>query len=824
MESWYHPSCFFKVNKAKIETSSAFKGFDTLRIDDQRMIKETIGESVEDDPVVGNEETAALNDKFWELKEKIEDLPQKDLKYLLQLNNIPQTGGKSLMVNRVADGMFYGVSICPMCSGREMWFTEGKYKCQAQLEWGSCGYEGNIGVKIEPWVSPKHSEHDFIAKWVFAANARPAVKARKPVVAFYERDAKSPFKGMTFTSYGRTQQRSEEELKTFIKNNGGKYVSELNPDVDYMISTYSDLLQNKEPIQKALSMQIAIVPELLVDRLYDEFGFDQQPYLLAGKLPPIGLAKLKQADQPAADKAAASSTPRKTTKEEMSSMTKRKGRLYPEAKCPNGKVHQENGVNFEVMLTQTDIVSGMNKYYHLQLIDMDSNGQKFLVFSKFGRVGTDVGAFYKSNPSGLKGALEIFHEKYFDKSGNKWEERENFVKKPNKYYPIKVDLEEEAEEKKEDEGDFSITGLSSSMLPSYLDPRVQDIVNLMFDVTMIKRQMQDMSIDVKKMPLGKLTRSHIQRGYEVLRKIEEVLKKDEDTKEFQLLNLSSQFYTLIPHIFPQDKKPPIIDSYNALKAKMNQIESLLDIQIASTLMSEEAPQYTSMNPIDANYKKLGIELKPVNRLGREWKLLNKYVETGVPENADFGVQVLDAFQVNRAVENEKFKPFKDTRPRKLLWHGSRLCNYVSILNQGLRIAPPEAPTSGYMFGKGLYFADVFAKSAGYCYTNPENNLGVLLLCDVALGDSYQVKKPEYVEKLPDGKLSTLALSKFVPDPTKEETVEDKIVIPIGKLSESGLADVFLEHSEYVVYNVSQVRIRYMLKVKFDFKKTEVEKN
>ena len=134
-------------------------------------------------------------------------------------------------------------------------------------------------------------------------------------------------------------------------------------------------------------------------------------------------------------------------------------------------------------------------------------------------------------------------------------------------------------------------------------------------------------------------------------------------------------------------------------------------------------------------------LKPVNRLGREWKLLNKYVETGVPENADFGVQVLDAFQVNRAVENEKFKyvitslltlvdwlltriyrPFKDTRPRKLLWHGSRLCNYVSILNQGLRIAPPEAPTSGCMFGKGLYFADVFAKSAGYCYTNPENNL------------------------------------------------------------------------------------------------------
>jgi hypothetical protein len=31
---------------------------------------------------------------------------------------------------------------------------------------------------------------------------------------------------------------------------------------------------------------------------------------------------------------------------------------------------------------------------------------------------------------------------------------------------------------------------------------------------------------------------------------------------------------------------------------------------------------------------------------------------------------------------------------------------LGILKQGLRIAPPEAPVSGYMFGKGVYFADV----------------------------------------------------------------------------------------------------------------------
>lgn len=70
----------------------------------------------------------------------------------------------------------------------------------------------------------------------------------------------------------------------------------------------------------------------------------------------------------------------------------------------------------------------------------------------------------------------------------------------------------------------------------------------------------------------------------------------------------------------------------------------------------------------------------------------------------------------------------------LLWHGSRLTNFVSILTRGLKIAPPEAPPSGYMFGKGVYFADMSSKSANYCYTTKDNYTGILLLCEVALGD------------------------------------------------------------------------------------------
>lgn len=55
-----------------------------------------------------------------------------------------------------------------------------------------------------------------------------------------------------------------------------------------------------------------------------------------------------------------------------------------------------------------------------------------------------------------------------------------------------------------------------------------------------------------------------------------------------------------------------------------------------------------------------------------------------------------------------------------------LCHYMA----GLRIAPPEAPVTGYMFGKGVYFADMFSKSANYCYSTRASRDGVLLLCEV----------------------------------------------------------------------------------------------
>ena len=73
------------------------------------------------------------------------------------------------------------------------------------------------------------------------------------------------------------------------------------------------------------------------------------------------------------------------------------------------------------------------------------------------------------------------------------------------------------------------------------------------------------------------------------------------------------------------------------------------------------------------------------------------------------IRIIDCFEVVRVGENAIYNP-KKLHNKKLLWHGSRFSNFVGILSQGMRIAPPEAPSSGFLFGKGVYFADLIGKS------------------------------------------------------------------------------------------------------------------
>lgn len=75
--------------------------------------------------------------------------------------------------------------------------------------------------------------------------------------------------------------------------------------------------------------------------------------------------------------------------------------------------------------------------------------------------------------------------------------------------------------------------------------------------------------DVKKMPLGKLSKQQIARGFEALEAVEAALKAPADGGR-SLEELSSHFYTVIPHNFGRSRPPPI-NSPELLQAKKDML-------------------------------------------------------------------------------------------------------------------------------------------------------------------------------------------------------------------------------------------------------------
>lgn len=319
-----------------------------------------------------------------------------------------------------------------------------------------------------------------------------------------------------------------------------------------------------------------------------------------------------------------------------------------------------------------------------------------------------------------------------------------------------------------------------------------------------------MEYDVKKAPLGKLTTKQIKAGYESLKKVEACQQKNEFGRK--LVEACSEFYTRIPHDFGM-RCPPLIRTPAELKTKIQLLEALSDIQIAIQMIKDE--QEEELNPRDTHYNSLGCELEPFDPDHEEYRMVKNYITNSHGStHTQYNLEVDNVFKVVREEEEKRFQ--KDIGNRMLLWHGSRLTNWCGILKQGLRIAPPEAPVTGYMFGKGVYFADVVSKSANYCFASKRQPAGFLLLCEVALGNTCDKFGADYnADRLPSGVHSTKGVGSEVPAPEGNTTLACGTVVPLGKPKvETG--NFTLRYNEYVVYDVAQVRARYLVKVNFKY--------
>lgn len=312
---------------------------------------------------------------------------------------------------------------------------------------------------------------------------------------------------------------------------------------------------------------------------------------------------------------------------------------------------------------------------------------------RWGRVGK-VGQFSVEHcASDLNRAKAAFEQKFLDKTRNHWSEKDSFEKYPGKYDLVVKEYDSTSNKDFNDELDAAMkkTTSETSKQPvpdSTLDKSVQQLIELICNVREMESMLKELKYDAKKAPLGKLGKSQIKAGYAALKEIEALIKANDFGSKF--IQANNDFYTRIPHDFGM-KIPPTIRTMKEVREKVKLLELLDDIEVAVKALEQKSD---TVNPIDRHYEQLNCEVKPIDRNSDTFKLITDYIaKTHAATHNAYKLKVLDVFEAERKGERERFV---DHGNRMLLWHGSRITNWAGILTQGLRIAPEEAPVTGYM--------------------------------------------------------------------------------------------------------------------------------
>ncbi|KAL5106056.1 Poly ADP-ribose polymerase 2 [Taenia crassiceps] len=503
-------------------------------------------------------------------------------------------------------------------------------------------------------------------------------------------------------------------------------------------------------------------------------------------------------------------------------------------KASTAHVLQEDDEVFNFMLNQTNLQHNNNKYYLGQVLEDDVGGG-YAVWFRWGRVGKTAQTSLEPCPSKVH-AITLFEKKFRMKTGNEWQNRANFSKISGLYDLIEQDFGEVEAEEEEEGGDSKDEKVVSSRLP----PEVLALVLLISDVKAMEHQMREMNYDARRAPLGKLTPAQIKAGYEALKVVSDCIEElerctassgtsgkgrrrgsksaaskgcSESEVRERLLQACNTFYTRIPHDFGM-RIPPLISTPEAVKTELDLLKALEDIEVAFSIIKKKS-KAVNVHPADRNYDNLKCRIKPLAAGDKMDKLIKDYVSiTHAPTHSSYDLEVLQVFELEKDGEAESFL---DYGTRRLLWHGSRITNWMGILGRGLKIAPPEAPCTGYMFGKGVYFADCASKSANYTYPSSTKNVGIMALCEVSLGEINPLVAGDInANQLPKGKHSVQGVGRSMPDPSTWITLDDGVVVPCGKLIESKVDSAVLWYNEFIVYDIRQIRLRYLVQLKFKY--------
>ncbi|RXH98306.1 hypothetical protein DVH24_010631 [Malus domestica] len=719
--AWHHANCFMELSPS-IEVEK-LSGWETLPVSDQEVVRALVKKvpsnagtkrrkdagddqklkvarsegdvsmsrdvSVRKATDVGSK-LEAQTKELWALKDDLKKhVTNAEMREMLEVNNQDSTGSELDLRERCADGMMFGaLKNCPLCSGF-LRYSGGMYRCQGYLSaWSKCSYSTQEPERLEgKWKISKDKDNHYLNKWFKSQKLAKPVRILPPLTPSKPSGSQGQSQSSNSTSLA--------DLKVVFRG-----------------------LPKESTVWSFLRMKLPIVRE---DYLVD--CFKRQKKL------PFDIYKVE------------------ALRESSSMITvKVKGRSAVHESSglqDTGHILEDGKSIYNTTLSMSDLSTGVNSYYILQIVQDDKSSDCH-VFRKWGRVGNDKIGGSKLEDMSKSDAIHEFKRLFLEKTGNPWEaweQKQNFQKQAGRFFPLDIDYGVNKQVSKKNQNNAG----------SKLAPQLAELMKMLFNVETYRAAMMEFEINMSEMPLGKLSKANIQKGFEALTEIQNLLNNNghaPSTKESLIIDASNRFFTVIPSIHPR-----VIRDEDDFKSKVKMLEALQDIEIASRLVGFDAD---SDDSLDEKYKKLRCDIDPIPHDSEDYQLIEKYLLT------------------------------------------------------------THAPT--HTFGKGIYFADLVSKSAQYCYTDKKNPVGLMLLSEVALGEVYELKKAAYMDKPPKGKHSTMGLGKKIPQESEYVKWKDDVIVPCGKPVPSNVKASELMYNEYIVYDTAQVKMQYLLKVRFHHKR------
>lgn len=814
---WHHEDCFFK--KKNLSNVSEIEDFDKILHEDQERIKTKIKvyEEYHSAALVLPKTSKIRKRSFEDINLNV--LPMFSLEYAktssatcrccdVKISKNDMKISKSNYDPRYGDTpMWYHVSCFVKKRDELMYFASGE---------NIPGFENlKPNDKITIMKEIKDMEDGVIVKKI-----KENVKIQDRSVAKQLLNTESkftnvhPLKNLQFYLYGKLK-TSKEALKNQILNLGGLVVGKLTDTVAAVVSTKNQLDKKSNILQKIQRKEIEVIEASFFDLIDPKYGTvtESVKLIIQRNIANWKSDPFKRIPQDVID---GKSIPKL-------------GSIYHNIQNTNTKLYVKDGIQidsrsgledfahifkedeeiYSVVLTKANVDQNRNSYYKIELWKSNTE-DKYWVFRAWGRIGTTIGGTKRTCYTSIDSAKKEFTKMFTEKTKKLRRSKRNSGGINQDDYSNCIDFYVPIDLNYEDFKQFSFKLDTASHLPK----SVQQLVIKTFDIQTMRKTLLQFELDVHKMPLGKLSKSQIKSGYTVLSELMDEFNKNTVVDQKKIKEASNKFYTLIPHSVGVDKLP-LLDSPEVVKDKEEMLNNLLEIEVAYKLL--HLPSDDSVSPITSHYLKLKADIMPVDKSDPDFHLLLSYIKnTHAPTHCDYTLEVEDIFRVVREGEEERYEEFKRLHNKRLLWHGSRITNLAGILSQGLRIAPPEAPQTGKMFGNGIYFADIVSKSANYCFTNKTSPIGFVFVCEVALGDMKKCYKALKITKLPVGKHSVWGVGQTQPNPAQNKLLDNGVIVPLGTLVKTKENSSLL-YNEFIVYDVAQVNVKYLIQFKFNFK-------